>query len=183
MSKLRHTYGFQYRLPWLRSHSNLIYSDIFAEDRWRASQNSWAEAYWDARQCIKYRQKHRELYKNPYNTSSLIRVLALYIILLAVMFAILIFSAYGDSHALTAKLSAFVVPYIIIAGIVTWAIFCLYRHKVDYYWRLYSRRLHTYEIIWPGIKKLAQTGHENGVTETPPPLTRRDRNSSGTHFR
>ena len=164
-----------YRLPWLRSHSNLIYSDIFAEDKWRTMGNDWVTAYWDARSCVKYRQEHRELYKNPYNINSMIRVLALYIVLLAIMFSILLFLAYGGGHVLTARLDAFVVPYIILAAIATWVIFCLYRHKVDYYWRLYSHRLHIYETVWPGIKKLAQEGHKNGVTETPPPLARRGR--------
>ena len=162
-----------YRLPWLRSHSNLIYSDIFAEDKWRTMGNDWATAYWDARSCVKYRQEHRELYKNPYNINSLTRVLALYIILLAVMFAILIFSMFGGEH-IHAKIVGFVIPYIILAAFVTWFLYCLYRHKVDYYWRLYTHRLHIYEKVWPGIKKMAQEDLKNGVTETPPPLARRD---------
>jgi len=158
---------------WLKSHENLISTDYFKEDAWRAKQASWPEAYWDTRACLKYKKLHVEFYKRPLNIDTLTRALALYIALLAVMFAILCFTATSSSIA-AYKIGTFVVPYIIVAAIATWVVYRLQRRKVDFYWRLYSHRLFIYEKTWPGIKKLAQEGHKNGVEETPPPLTRRD---------
>lgn len=164
---------FRNKMQWLGSHSNLVSSDAFTEDAWRASQNKWPEAYWDVRACLRYRKEHKDVHKYPYNLSTLTRVVALYIILLAAMFIVLCVGMVLSS-GFVARISSFVVPYFFIAAGITWVVYLAYRHKVDYYWRLYSRRLFIYEKNWPGIKAMAKKDSDDGITETPPPLTRRD---------